>query len=321
MNIFHSIRRVASTVAPTVGVDIATDRVSAVALGRQPTKPKLLGHATELLPAGAIVPSASEHNIVDRVSVVEALNLVLEQLPRRATRVVLTIPDSIAKVSFVQFESVPDRTSDLDQVIGWKVHKTVPFRLEDSQLAYSPGAPQGEEGREYIVTLVRRDIVQEYESLCDEAGVHAGLVDLVGMNLVNVAIMMTPRLTKDWLLVHSSETASTLAIIRNQDLIFFRSRPTTTEGDFADLVHQSAMYYQDRLNGDGLKRAVFVDGRGSATGTLFDAIGETLEYRLAMPINRLALDDEIDTLGLNLDALDSIAAPIGLLLRQRPNAG
>ena len=314
MSVVQRVRQVFSTtVAPAVGIDIATDRVSAVALGRRHAKPHLVGHGTELLPDGAIVPSASGPNIVDRAAVVDALRRVLKQLPGRTRRVGLTVPDAVAKVSFVQFETVPDRSGDLDRLVAWQVRKAAPFRLEEAQIAYTPGAPHDEQGREFIVELVRRDIVEEYESVCADAGVHAGVVDLASMNLINTAMRTAQAPSGDWLLVHSTQGSSTLAIIRGRELIFFRSRPTTTEDDFADLVHQSAMYYQDRLSGDGLKRAVFVDGRGVAVSEdgSVDAISDALEYRLAMPVDRLGAD-----LGVSAAALDPIAAPIGLLLRE-----
>ncbi len=320
MSLAHNARRLLSAAIPTVGIDIAPDRVSAVALARRHAQTKLLGHATEVLPTNAIGSTTSGPNIVDRDVVVEALNRVLKQLPRRPTRVALTLPDSIAKVSFVQFDTVPDRAADLDRLVAWQVRKTAPFRLEDAQLAHTPGARHGEHGREYIVALVRRDIVREYESLCADAGVHAGLVDLASLNLINTATMMAPPLSADWLLIHSTNTSSTLAIIRGHDLIFFRNRPTATEADFADLVHQSAMYYQDRLEGGGLKRAVFVDGRGAAVGGPADAIEEALEYRLAMPIERLGTNGAATALGVGPEVFDSIAAPVGLLLREHARA-
>ena len=160
---------------------------------------------------------------------------------------------------------------------------------------------------------MRSDIVSEYEAVCSDAGIHAGIVDLASMNLLNIASRTAQPPSGDWLLVHSTQGTSTLAIVRGQNLIFFRNRPTGTDDDFADLVHQSAMYYQDRLNGNGLKRAFFVDGRAVALteGRPSETIADTLEYRLAMPVDRLEVN-----LGINLADLDPIAAPIGLLLRE-----
>jgi hypothetical protein len=52
----------------------------------------------------------------------------------------------------------------------------------------------------------------------------------------------------DWLIVHIRPEYTSIAIMRGSDLIFFR---TAAEGDpepLADVVHQTAMYYQDRLS-------------------------------------------------------------------------
>ena len=46
-------------------------------------------------------------------------------------------------------------------------------------------------------------------------------------------------------------------------MIFFRNRAADADGSLADLVHQSAMYYEDRLEGAGFARVVLA---GSASG-------------------------------------------------------
>ncbi len=56
----------------------------------------------------------------------------------------------------------------------------------------------------------------------------------------------------DWVLVHVGADSSTVAIVRGAQVMFFRNRPADAEGHLNDLVHQSAMYYEDRLGGPGL---------------------------------------------------------------------
>jgi hypothetical protein len=159
--------------------------------------------------------------------------------------------------------------------------------------------------------------------VCRAAGVHAGLVDLTSFNVINATIMMSPITHSDWLLVHLAEGYCTLAIVRDQDMIFFRNRPTQNMDDLADLVHQTAMYYQDRLDGHGLARTVLVEDSYSGEH-LPDGTGATpqsmLEERLDAPVERLGSTRVTSVLGVKAAALDALAGPVGLLMREHAPA-
>ena len=96
--------------------------------------------------------------------------------------------------------------------------------------------------------------MREYEAACAAAGAHAGLVDLATFGLVNAVLASEPRLAGDWLLVHVTPEYGTIVILRGDDLIFFRNRAEGSDESLADLVHQTAMYYEDRLGGPPASR-------------------------------------------------------------------
>jgi type IV pilus assembly protein PilM len=315
-----AMRSMLSTPGPTVAVEVAPDGVTAVALRWARTGPVLAAHATESLPAGAVSPSVASSNIIDRAVVTAAVRAVLGRLPGRTSRVGLVMPDGAAKVSLLPFETVPGRVADLDELIRWRMRKAAPFRVEDAQLAYTPGTALPGGGREYIVVMMRRDIVEEYEAVCVDAGVQPGLVDLTSFNLINATLVDSPPPAfQDWVLVHVAAGYHTLAIIRGQDLIFFRNRAAGDgdEGALTDLVHQSVMYYQDRLEGGGIQRTVL------AVRTSGDGEGD--ERTTAMLKERLDNPVEVLTSGLGAGgngsgaphSIAQLAAPIGLLLRAR----
>jgi Tfp pilus assembly PilM family ATPase len=306
------LARLFSTPGPAVGIEVGATRVSAVALAWDKGVPQIVRHARAELPKGAVIPSPSAVNIHDREAVTDGIRKVLDVLPGRTTRVGLTVPDVAAKVSFVQFDKVPTRTADLERLIAWQVRRSVPFRIEDAQLAYTAAARRPDGGQEFIVALIRRDIVEEYEAVCRAAGVHAGVVDLTGFNVINAAITVSPMAESDWLLVHLAEGYCTLAIVRNRDVIFFRNRPTGNMDDVADLAHQTAMYYQDRLNGRGLARTVLVGDLNGSDGTL----PAMLETRFGTPVERLGATSTIATPGMRPGGLDLLAGPVGLLMRE-----
>jgi Tfp pilus assembly PilM family ATPase len=308
----------AAAAPPAVAVEIASHRVSAVAVERRGGRATITMHATEPLPVGAVTPSLTGQNLVDRATVVAVVNRVLEKAGR-PRRIGLLIPDPVAKVSLVKFERVPARDADLDQLIRWQVRKSAPFPIEEAQVSYVRGA-RAEDGQEFIVTLARRAAIEEYESACAPAGAHAGLVDLSTFNVINAALAGTAAPAGDWLLVNVAPEWASLAILRGPHLIFFRSRTADGEGTLADLVHQTAMYYEDRINGGGFER-VMLSGISSVSPNQ-SALVEELKHNLQQRLNTVVetVDPRgaaslTDRISAGAALLDTLTPLVGLLLR------
>ena len=275
-----------ATPVPTVAIQITPGFVSAVSTARHAGVPVIAAHAVEPLPAGAVVASLNGPAMADRPAVAQVVSRVLATLGGRVRRVALVVPDSIAKVSLVRLDSVPPRAQDLDQLIRWHVRKSAPFPIEEAQVTYSPGSAAPDGGREFVVALARRAVVEQFEGVCADAGAHAGLVDLSSFCLVNAVLAYAGALTGDWLLVHVTPDYGSIMILRGRDLIFFRSRAEGGDESLPDLVHQTAMYYEDRLGGTGFARVVVAggggDGYASPGSATFDAIRRQIDTRLGV---------------------------------------
>jgi type IV pilus assembly protein PilM len=302
--------------APGIAVEIAAGRISAAAIERRGGRALISAYGVELLPPGALVPSLTAVNTQDRPAVMTALNRVLERVGR-PRRIGLIVPDAVAKVSLVRFEQVPTRTADLDQLMRWQVRKAAPFPIEDAQVTYVRGM-QAADGQEFIVAVARHSVVEEYEELCAEAGAHAGLVDLATFNVINAALASAVPPSGDWLLVNVAVDSASIGILRGPSLIFFRNRAADADGTVADLVHQTGMYYEDRLQGPGFSRVILAGG--SVAGADIERLRLSLEQRVATPVETIdprqaaALTDRITAAPA---LLDSLAPLVGLLLRDR----
>jgi type IV pilus assembly protein PilM len=317
---------------PTVGVEIGARRVTAVSIGEHGGKRMVTAHATEMLPAGLVTPALNQPNIADRAAEGGALGRVLSQIGGRPGRVALVVPDGAARVSLIKFDKVPPKAEDLGQLIRWQVKKSVPFPLEQAQVTWTRGATDASGGVEFVVAIARRDIIEEYEAVCQAANAQAGLVDVATLNLINLALIADPSLASgaaadpasaspiDWLLVHVGADSSTVAIVRGGEVLFFRNRPSDAEGHLSDLVHQSAMYYEDRLGGPGFSRvfvaaldvpeklAVEVDelyrGLAERSGDRVEALDVRAAAGLAHGISP------------SPELLTALAAPVGAVLRE-----
>jgi len=314
--------------APDVAIELASTRATVVALSKGPDGPVVDGWASEPLPAGALVPSLTSLNVVDTTAVIDALKRAVSRAGVKAKRVALVVPDLAAKVTLVPFDTVPARAEDLEELIGWQVRKSVPFPLEEARLSFIAGAPHGDSGRTFVVTLARLDIIRQYEEMTAAIGAHAGVVDLASFNAVNavlaadaartrVATMASPA-DGDWLFVGTAPESQSLAILRGDTLVFFRSRPTGSDDRLSDLVHQTAMYYEDRLGGTGFTRVVLAGGAAWSG----DAVRQGLTERLGAPVVSIEPRHLVGFGGAGFDdlqpaAAEALIAPLGILLRER----
>jgi type IV pilus assembly protein PilM len=307
--------------APDGALEISAHQVSAARLETRGGRPVLAAHASEPLPAGAVAPSLTAHNVHDRPTVAAIVARVLERIGR-PRRLGLVVPDAVARVSLLRFEQVPSRAQDLEQLVHWQVRKAAPFPIEEAQVSYVRGSRIAE-GQEFLVVMARRAVVEEYESLTAAAGAHAGLVDISTLNVVNAVLAGSAAPPGDWMLVNVAADSASIAILRGAHPIYFRSRSADADGTLADVVHQSAMYYEDRLQGAGFARILLCGASRSAADQAPDAaetIRRELEERLgrgvepADPLAAVALTDRISVAG---PLLDTLAPLVGVLLRGR----
>ena len=309
-----------ATPAPPTAVEIAPRFVSAIATTSQGGAPFITGHAVEALPPGAVTAALNGPNVQDRAAVAEAVKQVLGRVGGRPRRVALVLPDSVAKVSLVRLEKVPARAEDLDQLIRFHVRKAAPFHVEDAQVAYSPGVVAPDGGREFIVAVARTDIIREYETACEDAGAHAGLVDIATFGLVNAVLASEQRLEGDWLLVHLTAEYGTIVILRGDDVIFYRNRAEGSDESLADLVHQTAMYYEDRLGGTAGFKRVMLAGTGLLDGRGVELVRRDIEGRLGVRTESVAADRIArftDRIAADPAVLGTVAPLVGLLARGR----
>jgi type IV pilus assembly protein PilM len=306
---------------PDAAVEITAERVSAAAIGTRAGAAVVQSFAVEPLAPGAVVPSLTAHNIVDREAVRTAVSRAVGQLGRSPSRVALVIPDAAARVSLIKFDQVPARREDLDQLIRWQVKKSAPFPIEDACVTYSHGARAADGSQEFVVVSARRPVIEEYEAVCEGAGLYAGLVDLATLSAINLFLAGAAIPAGDWMLVHMRPAYTSLVILRGADVLFFRSRPEGDEDSLADIVHQTAMYYEDRLAGGGFSR-VLLGGGGHTPGAV-DMTRRRLEERLQVavePIDPTRIVPIADRISSSPDLADILTPLLGVLMRTRAEA-
>jgi len=226
----------------SVAIEVSLDRVAAARWSRTDS---LDGFAVEALPAGAVVPSAVESNIVNGAVVRAAVANVCERLRARDEDVAMILPDPVIRVFVQHFEEFPRSAEEAVPILRWKLKKSVPFEADETLISYMRQEPR-ETGIDVVTALARLRIIREYESLAEVAGLHPGVVlssSLAAVSLIEDA--------KPALLARVSGSTLTTAIVRRGVLCGYRCTDLPvhclelTSQMLLEEIFPVAAYYQD----------------------------------------------------------------------------
>ena len=118
--------------------------------------------------------------------------------------------------------------------------------------------------------------------------------------------------------MHAAAGYWSIAVLRRGRLILFRHRPAGKgDDDLVDLVHQTTMYYEDRLGGRGYDRVLLAAAMDGATAADAAHVRRLLETHLDTVVTPIAVNRsaELSDPGGLLPAV--VAAPAGLLVREQ----
>jgi type IV pilus assembly protein PilM len=232
---------------PPVVLEIAATHVAAARWGR--TIGQLVASAVEPLPEGAIVPSATQANIVNAGALSSSIRSVLARVPAEGQHVALLVPDPVIRVFILPFDTFPRRADEALQLLRWRLKKILPFDAEEAVISWR--RQQNREGKPEIVTAVaRQKIIREYEAAMEEHGVLAGVVQ--SSTLATLPILDTEDAT---LLARMGGRNLTTVIVRGETLCVYRSSELGTgTGRLApqavlDEVFPAVAFYQDTWGG------------------------------------------------------------------------
>jgi type IV pilus assembly protein PilM len=227
---------------PPIAIEIAPERISGARFTRTGS---LDGFAVEVLPAGAIAPSAVETNIVNAAAVRTAMQGVCDRLRARNEVTALLLPDTVIRVFVQHFDQFPRNDKEAVPMLRWKLKKSVPFEVDETLISYMRQAPR-EGGVDVVTALGRLRIVREYEAAAEQCGLQPGVVLSASLAAVSLLADQRPAL-----LARVSGSSLTTAIVREGVLCGYRCTELPAQAGqltpqmLLDEIYPVAAYYQD----------------------------------------------------------------------------
>ena len=265
--------------------------------------------ATIELPAHLLTPSFTEQNIASQNEMLVLLEEAITNAGlRKQKRWSVSLPSNTARTAILTLDTEPASKDELTEILDWKSEQTFGVPSGELRIARRKIKADASGKARYFATAVKLSVVDEYETLFETFGWHAGLIM---PRAVSEANWLTDSKSKaDSLLVSSQSDGFTALLIRGDEPTVVRS-VTCAESETDDEIYRLLMFYRDRYgedSSDNLLEKVLIVGKDFAPSKLKDIAAEALGRTL----NILRPED----IGLNMPVqtlnFDDLAAPAGL---------
>jgi len=282
---------------PVVAFDIDTRSVARVRLGRRKKEHYVAAFDVVEMPPDLIEMDFYKVRLTDPERFKGLVEGLIEKDPVKAHRVSLLLPDNYARVAILPFDGLPRRRHDALELVRWKTKKAVPFKVEEAAVDYMV-LPTSGQSVTVLAVLTPRSVMSEFEGIFTSLGLHAGLVDLSTLSLLNFyrpVLESDPVYGSDCLLANISGGFLTFVIFRGPEMLLFRSKPFGAavpddggEGALRLLrreLQTSLLYYREKLEGQQLARAYLrtLDLDAAAVSRIFSDQPEIAEVAQIEP--------------------------------------
>ena len=249
-------RRFVEPDRPLVAIEVHASSVGVLRVRREKRRLVVGAAAVMDLPPETLSLSLTQPNIVDGQRFRQALHGALERAGiLGGAKVALVLPDTAARVALVPAVEVPTRKpSEIDEVLRFRMRKSIPFEVREARLAYAAGGDSAADT--IVVATAFGPVVDQYEEACRSLGLEPGLVEIAGLALARAAFAAPA--SGDGLLVNWDESSVTLVLARNGWPILLRTlsgSAVASASDVAREVQSTLIYYRERLGGSGITSA------------------------------------------------------------------
>ncbi|HEY6005147.1 MAG TPA: type IV pilus assembly protein PilM [Anaeromyxobacter sp.] len=157
-----------------VGLDIGSSSVKLVQLKERKGGFQLLAFGSAPLPPEAIVDGA----LMNSAAIVQAIQELVSQQRVKTREVAIGVRGHSVIIKKI---SLPRMTQEeLDESIQWEAEQYIPFDVKDVNIDTQILTPEGDAAGQMDVLLVaaKKDMINDYTSVCAEAGLTATVVDV-----------------------------------------------------------------------------------------------------------------------------------------------
>lgn len=214
------------------------------------------------LPEGALLANWKTANLADPQAVSAALERALTDAGARDRALTVVVPDAVARVLLLDFDTLPTRAQDALPIIRFRLRKLLPFEADHAAISYQVMTRSGEQVRVLAVAMPAA-VLAEYESAVRAARYEPGAV--LPSTLASLAAL--PAEEETCLVLHRNGLFVTTAITRGNELLLHRTQELPADEsalrEMAEIVSVAMAYFEDTLHVP--PSTVYYSGPGGAS--------------------------------------------------------
>ncbi|MDU0459788.1 MAG: pilus assembly protein PilM [Geobacteraceae bacterium] len=170
----------------SIGMEIRPDGVTCAMVTGSQSAPRIERLACAKFPENTVRISLKEQNVLEPAVFIERVKSAHNLLLARTGKVSVSLPDSVGRMLLVDLEGRFKSRAEALDLIRWKLKKSIPFDLSDTQLDYQKLAVRENGEMSLLVALISKTVVSQYEELLVEAGLVPARIDFNSFNLCRV---------------------------------------------------------------------------------------------------------------------------------------
>lgn len=176
---------------PTLALSISEDALCLVGVKKSWRTTSLQQVKQVSLPAGVIQLSSAKPNILNMEAFVEQLRILFETC-QQPISIALSLPDLCARTCAFDFTKFPTKPSEQTALLNWRFKQDLKLDTTLSRLAYQVYVPtslanssthDNSETVRVLGTVIRNEIVEQFESACLDANLIPASVSIAGLDI------------------------------------------------------------------------------------------------------------------------------------------
>ncbi len=272
------------------GMEITADSVKLVRVLREKRGWRLVRCISVPFPEETLKLSYKTQNVNDPQAFTQVIREAIRRAEIKGSRVGLSIPSEIVKVTIQKYTEVPKRVEETERMIAWWSRKSLPFPVDGARISFHQlgVTPRGE--AKLLVAVGFRDIIREYEMDLREVKIHP---EVIRPSCVNQFNFYQERIPPAGTLAFLGllENFFTFFVFKNGELIFYHG----VRRGFADIhffqdVEMTMELFSNENPDERIERIYFASQAGFEK-----ELREGLESLGDMEVVRIKAEDMITT--------------------------
>lgn len=289
-----------SSSKPCLGIELSLCCLRLAVLVFKDKNFKILKTLKLPLSAGLINAGYATLNIddIDRLINEFRENFAIADYPL-LRKTALSLPDSVFRIQTFEFDELPKKAKDKEQLIYWRLEKSA-YDISDSILQYH--IFKHNKKSSVLTCLAKRAVIKEYENTLLALGLEPWFIGPTSLNIFNFYRPYFANVSPISVLIHiSGSTCAT--IIEGPDGIFYRYKDIRKEQaediqvklvrEIGDFIHYyTHKDHEQKRNID----KIYITGDGNTLPGFIEGIRymTSLDVEVPMPSKIVSSTDEID---------------------------